>query len=115
MGIIILNYILNFYFSLLSLFFIFSFIISLVYWCKLIYHLSLLKNPKYWNQLYLLHILPRGKKFFKFYFGKEDFGDSKIKKYKQKFRFYFFISICFFLLILFSIIVLGIIGYTLNK
>ena len=95
--------IVNFYLYALIVILVFSFILTLIYWIKLIKYIRWGK-PEYWKKLYSRGILPRGRTFFKFYYGSEDFNDKKIRRYKMKFKLFFISSIVLFLLIILSIL-----------
>ncbi len=96
----------NGYLIFLGFLFILFWIIALFNFASLIYYIRF-KRPDYWKKLYMGWYFPRGKIFFKFYFGSENFKDEKIRKLKKKFWSFFRLSIGSFLLILLSVLFLG--------
>ena len=101
------NIIENFLISL-SFLMVFFWILLLYYWGKLIYYIYH-KEPKYWKKLYINKPFPRprSKTFYNFYFGKGDFNNKTIRKYKLRIRLFLWTSILLFILILLSIIVVA--------
>ncbi len=95
--------------SLFFLFVIFLFT-ALFYWTKLFYYIYY-NEPKYWNKLYNYKVYPKWRTFFRFYYGKEDFGDKKIKHLKQKVRLFFLLLILTITITVISMVLLGIFLY----